>query len=165
MASVQNPDASMNPKHERNVLEENVYLNLLRAYHSLQKDLRTFFEEHELTHRQYNVLRILYVRGKNGLSCQTIRERLVTNVSDISRLIDRMVDKNLVRRERSEKDRRVVLIHLTDGGKTLCQTVDDQLVKKHKNQFDHLPQSEIEQLNELLLKVIDRPDTNDERGD
>lgn len=149
----------------RDVLEESIYLNLLKIHHQLENDLRGFFEKFDLTHRQYNVLRILYVRGDDGLPCQAIRDRLVTNVSDISRLIDRLKEKGLVKRERSEEDRRVVLVFLTEDGKQRCQAVDDQLVDRHKRQFQHLDEQQMEQLNDLLLAVLDRPNSIDEGGE
>ncbi len=154
-----------NPARSRDVLEESVYLNLLRVHHVLRRDMRAFFEQFDLTHRQYNVLRILYVGGNEGLPCQTIRERLVTNVSDISRLIDRLAEKGLVGRERSEEDRRVVLIHLTEGGKQRCEAVDQDLIAFHKRQFDHLDQEQIEQLDDLLMELLDRPHSTREGGD
>jgi DNA-binding MarR family transcriptional regulator len=150
-------DSEVDSSRSRNVLEESVYLNLLRVHHVLQDNLSGFFEEFDLTPRQYNVLRILYVRGQDGLPCRTIRERLVTKVSDISRLIDRLVEKGLVNRERSDEDRRVVLIHLTGSGEEKCQTVDENLIDYLKNQFDHMTEVKIETLNDLLKEVLDRP--------
>lgn len=153
------------PSRSRDVLEESIYLNLLNVHHQLENDLRGFFEAFDLTHRQYNVLRILYVRGEDGLPCQAIRDRLVTNVSDISRLIDRLVEKDLVRRKRSEEDRRVVLVFLTEDGQQRCRAVDEQLVDRHKQPFQHMDDQQMEQLNDLLLAVLDRPNSMDEGGD
>lgn len=157
--------AEPDPARSRNVLEENIYLNVLELQHNLERDFRELFDEHGLTPRQYNVLRILYVRGSEGLPCQVIRELLVTSVSDISRLIDRMSEKDFVERERSEEDRRVVLIHLTDKGANRCEAVDDQLVNRVEKQFDHMERDELEQLNELLLNVLDGFKPPSEGGD
>lgn len=149
----------------RDVLEESTYLNLVRVHHELRNRFREFFETFDVTHRQYNVLRILYVRGREGLPCRVIREQLVTNVSDISRLIDRLVEKELVERERSEEDRRVVLIHLTEEGTKRCREVDGELVEHVEQQFRHMTQDQVERLNELLLDVLDRPDFSTEGGE
>lgn len=146
---------NVDPSKSRDVLEENIYLNVLEVKHVLEREIRELFEEHDITPRQYNVLRILYVRGPGGLSCQSIDEQLVTSVSDISRLIDRMSEKNLVQRQRSENDRRVVLIHLTEKGKQSCRAVDDRLVQRVEQLFDHMEREELEQLKELLQTVLD----------
>lgn len=158
-------DYEEDSSRSRDVLEESTYLNLVRVYHELWNEFREFFETFDLTHRQYNVIRILYVRGREGLSCQVIREQLMTNVSDISRLIDRLVEKELVERERSEEDRRVVLIHLTEGGTKRCREVDGKLIDRLKQQFQHMTQKQVERLNELLLMVLDRSDSTTEGGE
>lgn len=145
------------PRRSRKVLEETVYVNLLKVSHVLNNEIERFFDSFDLTHRQYNVLRILYLRGDEGVPCRVIREQLVTNVSDVSRLIDRLIDKGLVRRERSENDRRVVLNYLTNDGRNRCQTVDEQIPDFHRRQFQHMDTKDIEQFNELLLSVLDRP--------
>lgn len=147
------------PLRSRDVPEESVYLNVVKVHHQLKNDLKGFFEDFDLTHRQYNVLRILYVRGESGLPCRALRDHLVTNVSDISRLIDRLQEKDLVKRDRSDEDRRVVLVRLTEEGERRCQSVDERLIDLHKKQLQHLDKETIEQLNDLLRSVLDRPNS------
>ena len=156
--------SEVDPSRSRDVLEENVYLKVLEVKHVLEREIRELFEEHDLTSRQYNVLRTLYVRGSGGLSCQSIGEQLVTSVSDISRLIDRLSEKNLVERQRSEEDRRVVRIHLTEKGKQSCQAVDDRLVQRIEELFDHMEREELEQLNDHLQTVLDGFDSDEKGG-
>src|ERR1700712_5563304 len=61
---------------------------------------------HGITRTQYNVLRILRGAGGAGLCRQEVRDRLVAEVPDVTRLIDRLEASGLVTREADENDRR-----------------------------------------------------------
>ena len=54
--------------------------------------------------------------GKRGLSCKEAAERMVTKDSDVTRLLDRLEQQHLIKRERQEQDRRVVLTFITRQG-------------------------------------------------
>jgi DNA-binding MarR family transcriptional regulator len=90
-------------------LETEVFLNLARTADQTMRTIAEALKPAELSPTQYNVLRILQGAGKNGLACSEIGERLVTRDPDITRLLDRIEQRELVQRERSSSDRRVVL--------------------------------------------------------
>src|SRR5207247_9359475 len=60
----------------------------------------------DLSPPQYNVLRILRGAGSYGLACREVGERLLTRDPDITRLMDRLEHRGLVRRTREQKDRK-----------------------------------------------------------
>src|SRR5207245_10164892 len=97
-------------------LENEVFLNLLRTADALLRDVEQILKAVELSHTQYNVLRILRGAGRQGLACQEIGERMLTRDPDITRLLDRLEARALVSRARGRADRRVVQTRITPAG-------------------------------------------------
>lgn len=152
-ASARFDSSDPDPSRERDIPEENLYLTLIQTADRLSRNIDDLMKTHGLTQQQYNVLRILFVRGSSGLRCQDIAERLITRVPDVTRLLDRLDERGLITRRRPPEDRRVVLVSLTDRGKELCRTIDQDLVRLHREQLGHLEKSEIETLRKLLERV------------
>lgn len=114
-------------------------------------------QEYGVTHQQYNVLRILYVRddGGHGVSCSDIGTRLVTRVPDITRLLDRLAKAGLVDRYRCAGDRRVVRARLTSEGVDLVEKMDAPLLAMHDKFCECLTDDELETLMRLIGKLSD----------
>src|SRR6202008_362828 len=88
-------------------------LSLLRTADQLKRDFACLVEPHGLTLQQFNVLRILRGAGPKGLPPLDIAERMIEQAPGITRLLDRLEKKALVRRERCPEDRRQVLVAIT----------------------------------------------------
>ena len=102
------------------------FLGILRTAAVLEHQLSEVLKPHGLTSTQYNVLRILRGAGKAGLCGRDIGERLVSQVPDIPRLLDRMEDLGMLQRERDPVDRRQVTARITAKGlKLLNQATPD----------------------------------------
>ena len=102
-----------------------------------------------LTNQQYNVLRILRGQGKNYISVNSISDRMIDKMSNVSRLIDKLVDKKLVERRVNKVDRRQADILINAKGLELVNAVErteDEL----KSNFKSLTETEAVQLNRLL---------------
>jgi DNA-binding MarR family transcriptional regulator len=132
-------------------LEEEVSLNLQRTAYLLGTKSTEFFKNVDLTPTQYNVLRILRGAGENGLTCSEVSERLVTKDSDITRLLERLVARNLIVRERDTSDRRVIVAKITEAGLQILQGLDEPVSKSNQENLAHLGQDLLEQLNALLV--------------
>ena len=105
-----------------------------------------------LSATQYNVLRILRGAGsEEGLICSEISERLITKDSDITRLLERLENRGLITRERSAKDRRIVIVKISDAGLKLLAELDEPVVELHRRQLGHLGENLQEELNALLV--------------
>lgn len=104
---------------------------------------------------QFNVLRIL--RGQNGKPANlgTIQERMVNKMSNTTRLVDKLIDKQLVERCVCEKNRRKVEIMITQKGLDLLQKIDPVVEATEQNIAKNLDQNEVKQLNDLLEKLRD----------
>ena len=81
-------------------------INLMYTCRQVEEFGTSLFKEHDLTHQQYNVLRIL--RGQKGkpANLSTITERMIDKSSNTTRLIDKLIQKGLVNRQVCEKNRR-----------------------------------------------------------
>ena len=134
-------------------LEENVYLNIVRAAELLSWRVVETLKRAELTPTQYNVLRILRGAGRAGASCSEISERMVTKDSDITRLLDRLETRKLISRERETKDRRRIIARITPGGLRLLSELDNPVRQCHCHQLSHLGEEQLTSLNNLLEAV------------
>jgi DNA-binding MarR family transcriptional regulator len=98
---------------------------LLLAAEALRNRLTDVFAAHEeLTPQQYNVLRILRGAGEAGLPTLEIVERMIERTPGVTRLLDRLEDKGLVRRERPADDRRRVVARATPRALALLKRLD-----------------------------------------
>lgn len=152
-ATRQIPDPD--PDRNRDVLAENVVLSMMKAHNFLQEQHLRLFKNYGITAQQYNVLRILFVRGENGLCNSDISALMVTRVPDMTRLIDRMERVGLLKRIRSEDDRRMVAIYLLDKGRDLCQRIDKPLLDSQFKCMNKLTEDEQKQLQILLDKLLE----------
>jgi len=128
---------------------QDVLSNLLRAYDSLWSELSKFFQRFDLTPQQYNVLKALSSCG-GGVACQAIAEQLLNRVPDITRLLDRLEQAGLIRRERCIDDRRVVRTYLTDAGRSKVEEVRSPLAAALRARFGHMSEDDLRTLNRLL---------------
>ncbi len=112
-----------------------------------------FMSKFDLTMPQFNILRIL--RGANDtLAVNTVKERMVEKSPNTTRLMDKLIDKGLISRERCENDRRVVYVKITKEGLKLLTKIDKALEKEEIFKVN-LTDKEAQQLSDLLDKLRD----------
>lgn len=146
-------------KHGFDSPRQEAYLNLARTQAELTGPFIALFKKHGLSPASYNVLRILRgvrrfpEQGHDALPCSEIVERMVARVPDLTRLIDRLEEKELVDRRRGEEDRRVVRVRIGTAGLRLLKKLDGPVAELHHNTFVSLTDSEVVELNRLLEKT------------
>ena len=140
------------------VPEQEAMLNLLRTADRLQLEFARLFRGHGLSPAQYNVLRILRGEGGAGLPSLEIASRMIASVPDITRLVDRLEAARLVARDRSDRDRRVVRVRITDAGLDRLSRLDEPVLALHRRLLGHLDPIELRALSDLLVKARHRPD-------
>src|SRR5881396_311462 len=91
-------------------LQQQAYLNLWRTYDRLRMLEDELFGRHDLTAQQYNALRLLRGEHPGVLPTLTLAGRLVSRAPDITRMLDKLEERGLVRRERAAKNRRTVFV-------------------------------------------------------
>jgi DNA-binding MarR family transcriptional regulator len=126
-------------------------VNLIYTYNWITEKTKQFFEKGDITSQQYNILRILRGAGK-PLSTLQIRQRMLDKMSDTSRIVDRLVKKELVQKVICKTDRRLVDVTITDTGMQLLDRLDS-----YNEQMDamlgSLSEEEAKMLNQLLDKI------------
>ncbi|MCF8257950.1 MAG: MarR family transcriptional regulator, partial [Flavobacteriales bacterium] len=113
---------------------------------------REFMRPYGLTQQQYNVLRILRGSEPDPLSTSCIRDRMIDRMSDASRIVDRLLKKDLVVRTQCPRDRRLVEIRISEPGLQLLHQIDVEQELMHES-FGSLNDAELVQLNQLLDKL------------
>jgi DNA-binding MarR family transcriptional regulator len=126
---------------------------LLRTTDVVKRELARVVGAEDITLQQYNVLRIL--RGAQGrpTSALEIAERLIEETPGVSRLLDRLVSKGLVRRERSSEDRRMLECFITDRGLQILARLNDAVNRADADALRALTRKEIDVFNDLLSRI------------
>ncbi len=141
--------------------EQEAYLSLWRTYDRLRALEDEFFAQHDLTPQQYNALRLLRAAHPEALPTLTLAERLISRAPDITRLVDKLEARGLVRRERPADNRRVVRVGVTPAGLALLAEIAEPLRVCHREQLGHLSASELRQLTRLLRDARAPHETDD----
>ena len=130
--------------------EQEAHLSIERTAAVLGHALAEAMKPYGITPTQYNVLRILRGAGESGLCRHEVRDRLVAQVPDVTRLLDRLEQSGLIRRERNDKDRRLVATRITERGLELLRTMDQPVMEEHRRQLGHMTEEQLTTLAELL---------------
>lgn len=137
-------------------IEEEAALSIHRTAAVIEHKFAEALKPHGITGTQYNALRILRGAGKAGLCRNEVRDRLVAQVPDVTRLLDRLEESGLIERERNTSDRRQVATRITGKGLALLKSLDGPVIAMHKAQLGHLSAKQLSSLTELLALVRDR---------
>jgi DNA-binding MarR family transcriptional regulator len=139
-------------------LEQEVFVAAQRAADWLMRDFEELLKPHHLSPTQYNVLRILRSAGTSGMACHEIAERMITRDPDMTRLLDRLEEHNLISRSREKQDRRVIRVRITHEGLQLLKNLDDSVRVLHRRQLGYLGEKKLRLMAKLLQLVRDHED-------
>ena len=129
-----------------------VILNVMFTQNVINDKFNEVLKPYDLSSEQYNVLRIL--RGQKGLPTNmcVIQERMIAKNSNTTRLIDKLLLKELVTRDVCPDNRRKIEVLITNKGMHILTELDPKVIA-HEQQFaNNLTTEELEQLNFLLEK-------------
>jgi DNA-binding MarR family transcriptional regulator len=129
-------------------------VNVIFTSNWLLEKMKEFLESEDITHQQYNILRIL--RGSNTpLSTLKIRERMLDKMSDTSRIVERLLKKGLVDKKVCANDKRLVDVTISPVGLQLLQRLDSQ-TGIIDSMTANLDDKDAKQLNSLLDKLREK---------
>ncbi|MEX8547181.1 MAG: MarR family winged helix-turn-helix transcriptional regulator [Mucilaginibacter sp.] len=115
--------------HSKN-FEDNYHkavINVSYTYNWISNILRNRLEKHNITQQQFNILRILRGQLPNPSTVNLLKERMVDKMCDASRMVDRLVQKELVSRCTNSKDRRAVDIYISEEGLKVLSIIDKEM--------------------------------------
>ena len=137
-------------------LKEEAHLSIQRTAALLEHAFESALKSHRITGTQYNVLRILRGSEPTGLCRNEIGARLVRQVPDVTRLLDRLEEAKLISRYRGGNDRRYVTTRITRAGLRLLDQMDQIINETHDEQLGHLDEGQLRRLITLLAAVRER---------
>jgi len=138
-------------------LKEEAVLSIARTAAVLEHQVSQALKAHALTPSQYNVLRILRGAGAEGLCRNEVGTRLVTQVPDVTRLLDRMEDTGLISRQRGSEDRRYVTTRITRKGLDLVDKLDKPMRELQQTLLGHVADKSLRALVDALAEVRAKP--------
>ena len=127
--------------------------SIMRTATLLEDSFERMLKPKGISAVQFNVLRILRGAEPKSLCRNEIRDRLLTRMPDVTRLLDRMEEAGLVVRERSTEDRRQVGTRLTARGRKLVDSLDEAVVAEHAATLAPLSKDELRTLIDLLARI------------
>jgi DNA-binding MarR family transcriptional regulator len=133
--------------------EQEAFLSLWRTYDRLRLLEDELFGRYELTAQQYNALRLLNAARPAKVPTLAIAAKLISRAPDITRLLDKLLDRGLVERERPADNRRVVNVGITPAGAALVAKLADEVRDCHRRQLGHLTEAQVTSLVDLLRKA------------
>jgi len=140
-------------KNTQLLLRNQICFPLYSVSRLITKAYKPYLDEMGLTYPQYLVLMVLW--ENDSISINQISENLLLNTNTLSPLLKRMENMNLLRRNRSSKDERIVIVQLTEKGKNLhtqAAPIPEELIKILLT--ENIKLSEVIQLKDMLHEWI-----------
>lgn len=124
------------------------YVQMMRAVDSVTVKMHRHLARHNLTTSQFGVLEALYSLGP--LCQKDIGKKILKTGGNITMVIDNLEKRNLVKRERDEKDRRKFTVKLTEEGYELIERIFPVHAEIAELVFSVLSPEELEELRRML---------------
>ena len=129
--------------------EQEATLALMRTSDLLENRMARLLREHGLTLSQYNVLRILRGEGK-PLPCLEVAERMIQVAPAITRVVDQLIDRELISKSQSLEDRRVFTIELRPPATRLLKKLEQPVIDLHGALFEGVSKADQRTLIRIL---------------
>jgi DNA-binding MarR family transcriptional regulator len=129
-------------------------LSVVVAANTLNDLMDRVCEEHRITRAQYNVLRILRGVHPDGHARCEIACRMVDRASDITRLVDRLQARRLVKRYRGSQDQRQVVTCITAKGLKLLDSMQPQIDAETGSILGRLSDDDCRELSRLCALIF-----------
>lgn len=137
----------------RQAANAEIHIALVKAATRLVDEFSAIVKPVDLSLSQYNVLRILRGAGPEGATCGQVVGRLIQRDPDVTRLLDRLERRGLIRRDRDSADRRIVRSHITAAGLELLASLDDPVNELHARHVGHLNDRQLGDLRKLIEEI------------
>mgnify|MGYP003672259128 CR=1 FL=1 len=135
------------PLHSRTII------HLMLVQNKISEGILNALKPYDVSMQQFNVLRI--IRGQKGKAANlsTLNERMISKMSNTTRLVDKLMLKGYVERITCPSNRRKVEITITEEGKSALEMMDAVVNAAEIELVKKFTEKELEQLNKLLDKI------------
>ena len=127
--------------------------SIIKTGHWITDMVGIILKEYSITEPQYNVLRILKTQKSNPLTVQEIQSQMVQRTSNVTRIIDKLLLKKLVRRQECQTNRRKMDITITGEGIKFLDILDEKVYSFHEPMSVNLSEKELINLRNLIKKL------------
>lgn len=133
-------------------LERRTVIHLKLVCNKIDEHMTLALKPFDVSIQQFNVLRILRGQQDKPANLSTLNERMVTKMSNTTRLVDKLLAKGFVDRVICESNRRKIEISLTEKGEKALQKMDIAMKQAEESIVKNITQEELKELNHLLNK-------------
>lgn len=134
------------------LVEQEAALAIMRTSDLLENRFARLLREHGLTSSQYNVLRILRGEGR-PLPCLEVAERMIQVAPAITRVVDQLLELDLIIKTQSEEDRRVFTIELKPAATQLLAKLDQPVLDLHASLMNGVKKADLKALIQTLEAI------------
>lgn len=131
-----------------------MYAKLLQVNNFIDAKMHNLFKEKEVTRSQFNVLRTLGDVYPETCNAKHIKENMLVNAPDVTRLLDRLILKGYITRKRNSEKRRQIEVKITTKGLNILETIGPEAL----NAIDFLEKISIKEaknINKILEKLLE----------
>lgn len=132
---------------------QRAYLNIIFTANWMEAGMQQKLKQYNLTAPQFNVLRILRGQKGNPMSAFAIQERMIHRTSNVTRILEKLVEKNLVTRDSSPGNRRMIDVKLTEEGLSLINSTDIIPKEAHEKMASVLSEEDARNMGDWLDKI------------
>lgn len=136
------------------MLARSLVVESMRLGQFMSDEISGALHPYGLSIQQFNVLRILRGCQDKPASLQYITSRMIHKTSNTTRIVDRLLEKNLVDRKPCAENRRMVEINITKKGLSLLTTIDPVIDKKENEVASRLSEKELTALLDNYKKLF-----------
>lgn len=133
-------------------LDDNIGWLVYKARHVLKKRMQDKLKDYGISSEQWSVLNMVHTKG--GCNQKTLAELLLKDGGTITRILNILENKELIKREKSPYDKREFLIYLTDNGLDLYNELLEVMLQNRREINSIFSTSEQKQLIFLLDKLF-----------
>lgn len=126
---------------------------IIKTGHLITDQVSKELKEFKISEPQYNVLKILRSRKRGPITVQEIQCLMVQRTSNVTRIVDKLLDKGLVSRQECPSNRRKMDITITNKGEALLAQLDKKVLGFHQPMMGKLNPEEIKTLTKLIIKL------------
>lgn len=135
------------PVHKR------ALINTMYTSNWITDEVSSVLKPFDISVQQFNVLRILKGRLGKATNLSTIQERMISKNSNATRLVDKLIKKELVKKQICTANKRKVEIYITESGKNFLKEVNLSVEQKEIEITQSMKSEELDQLSNLLTQL------------
>lgn len=128
-------------------------INIIYTANFINDEIASVLKPFDISIQQFNVLRILKGQKDQPANLSTIQERMVSKMSNTTRLVDKLIRKDLVKRSICKHNRRKVEIIITKHGKSFLNNVNQAVEAKEMDLTENFKPKELETINQVLDQI------------